>query len=138
NSIKSVNTTIIPSISIHCESSKIILGTGMKKWIWAYHTLNNYSNNISRISKWELAAHLRKAPNQLERVAYDKEMIDMYWRMSFNSIGSLKNRLYEFLMPYHGSGTIKNLKYGYPTDKMNADDANKDIRKVLERGFNIN
>ncbi|MHB8402919.1 MAG: hypothetical protein ACYDCN_12995, partial [Bacteroidia bacterium] len=29
NSIKSVNTTIIPSISIHCESSKIILGTGM-------------------------------------------------------------------------------------------------------------
>ncbi|MHB8401798.1 MAG: hypothetical protein ACYDCN_07260, partial [Bacteroidia bacterium] len=31
NSIKSVNTTIIPSISIHCESSKIILGTGMQK-----------------------------------------------------------------------------------------------------------
>ncbi|MHB8261255.1 MAG: hypothetical protein ACYDEC_13375, partial [Bacteroidia bacterium] len=30
NSIKSANTTIIPSISIHCESSKIILGTCMK------------------------------------------------------------------------------------------------------------
>ncbi|MHB8403533.1 MAG: hypothetical protein ACYDCN_16150, partial [Bacteroidia bacterium] len=29
NSIKSANTTIIPSISIHCESSKIILGTCM-------------------------------------------------------------------------------------------------------------
>ncbi|MHB8261485.1 MAG: hypothetical protein ACYDEC_14570, partial [Bacteroidia bacterium] len=33
NSIKSANTTIIPSISIHCESSKIILGTCMVKMV---------------------------------------------------------------------------------------------------------